>query len=228
MHKVCAALIAKLPSSKIFQQNFHYSFTDWLPFYWEGFEQSTRYSYILESLEDLDLVFKNFDSDYRNNKVKKAKQMVRIEPGEDIKGFFEVAMMSFQRQNLPLPFDFDFFEKYDAAITKHKARKMFFAVDDQNKIHSVAYLLFDHDRVYFHIAGDNPELRGSGASILLVWEAIKFTKNELGLNIFDFEGSMFKPIERVRRQFGATQVPYFEIKKYNSLIFKLLDQIRKR
>ena len=105
MHKICATLIAKLPSSKIFQQNFHYNFTDWLPFYWEGFEQSTRYSYILNNLENLDQVYQNFSSDYRNNKIKKAESTIKVVDDLDTQTFFEVAMMSFQRQKLPLPFD---------------------------------------------------------------------------------------------------------------------------
>jgi len=226
-HKICAKLIEQLPKKALFQQNFHYDFTDWLPFYWAGFEQSTRYSYILEDLSDLDQVFNNFSADYRNNKIRKAQQTIKVVSDLGVEAFFEIAMMSFQRQNLPFPFSIDFFKKYDAAMTENNTRKMFFAVDEQNQIHSVVYLLFDHDRVYYHLAGDNPDLRSSGASILLVWEAIKYTRNELGLNIFDFEGSMIKPIERVRRQFGAVQKPYFEIKKYNSLLFKILEWLKK-
>ena len=67
-HKVCAKLIEQLPKKALFQQNFHYNFTDWLPYYWAGFEQSTRYSYVLENLSDLEQVFNNFSADYRNNK----------------------------------------------------------------------------------------------------------------------------------------------------------------
>ena len=77
------------------------------------------------------------------------------------------------------------------------------------------------------MAGDDPELRNSGAGVLLVWEAIQYTKNELGLNIFDFEGSIIKPIERVRRQFGTKQIPYFNISKYNSKLYWWIQQLKK-
>jgi len=225
-HKICNAFIDQFPKPALFQQNFHYNFTDWLPFYWAGFEQTTRYSYVLEGLQDLDQVYNNFSSDYRNNKIRKAEKAIKVVSNLSVEAFFEVVMMSFQRQGLPLPFSLDFFKEYDAAMVENNSRKLFFAVDNQNRIHSVVYLLFDHDRAYYHLAGDNPDLRRSGASILLVWEAIKYTRNELGLNIFDFEGSMIKPIERVRRQFGAIQKPYFEIKKYNSLLFKILEWLK--
>jgi lipid II:glycine glycyltransferase (peptidoglycan interpeptide bridge formation enzyme) len=228
VHKICETLIQQLPKPALFLQNFHYNFIDWLPFYWAGFEQSTRYSYVLEDLHDLDQVYNNFSSDYRNNKIRKAQQTIKVVSDLSLEAFFEVAMMSFKRQNIAIPFSLDFFKKYDAAMVVHHARQLFFAVDDQNRIHSVVYLLVDHDRAYYHLAGDNPDLRGSGASVLLVWEAIKYTHTKLGLNIFDFEGSMIKPIERVRRQFGAVQKSYFEIKKYNSKIFKTLEWIKKQ
>ena len=226
-HKICAQLIEQLPKKALFQQNFHYNFTDWLPFFWAGFEQSTKYSYVLKDISDLDHTLQNISSNYRNNKIRKAQQIVQTVSNRSIKDFYEVAMMPFQRQKLPLPFGFEFFKKYDQAMQYHNARHLLFAVDEKEQIHSVAYLLVDHDRVYFHLAGDHPDLRKSGAAVLLIWEAIKFTKNELGLNIFDFEGSMIQPIERVRREFGAVQQPYFEIKKYNSLVFRFLEWIKR-
>jgi hypothetical protein len=36
-----------------------------------------------------------------------------------------------------------------------------------------------------------------------MWETIKFTKEELGLNQFDFEGSMMQPVELFFRKVGG-------------------------
>lgn len=225
-HKILKALIEQLPAFALFNQNCFYDLTDWLPFYWQGFQQSTQYSYILNDLSDLEKVYKNFSADYRNNKIKKAKDIVKVVMDKSIEEYFTVETMSFERQKLSFPFSFDYFKKYDAAVQAQNARRLFFAVDEQDRIHSVLYLLIDHDRAYYHLAGDNPELRASGAGILLVWEAIQYTKNELGLNVFDFEGSTIKSIERVRRQFGATQTPYFNLSKYNSKLYQLLRLLR--
>ena len=115
-HKICKELITQFPKVGFFQQNFHYNFTDWLPFYWEGFEQSTRYSYVLEDLQNLDEVYNNFSSDYRNNKIRKAQQNIKVVSDKSTEAFFEVAMMSFKRQNIPLPFSLDFFKEYDAKL----------------------------------------------------------------------------------------------------------------
>ena len=217
--KIIKELIEQLPKVALFNQNFFYNFTDWLPFYWQGFRQTTSYSYVIDDLSDLEKVFSNFSADYRNNKIKKAKESISVVLDRSLEDYYDIASMSFKRQKLTFPFSLDYFKKYDAAIAAQNARQLFFAIDKNDKIHSVVYLLIDHDRAYYHLAGDDPDLRNSGAGTLLVWEAIQYTKNELGLNIFDFEGSMIKPIERVRRQFGAKQVPYFNVSKYGSKLY---------
>jgi GNAT acetyltransferase-like protein len=226
-HKVIKELIESLPTFAFFNQNCFYDLTDWLPFYWKGFQQTTQYSYVLDDLSDLEKVYQNFSPDYRNNKIKKAKESVHIVMDRSIEDYYKVEAMSFERQGMAFPLSLEYLKKYDEAVTLHNARRLFFAVDDQGQIHSVVYLLIDHDRVYYHMAGDNPELRSSGAGILLVWEAIQYTRNELGLNIFDFEGSTIKSIERVRRQFGAQQVPYFNISKYGSKLYQWMRILRK-
>ncbi len=226
IHKVLNALIEQLPPFAFFNQNCFYDLKDWLPFYWKAFSQTTQYSYIIEDLSDLDAVYANISTDYRNNKIKKAKELVQVVTDRSIEEYYEVEAMSFKRQGLVFPFSLSYLQKYDAIVKEKNARQLFFAIDDKNQIHSVLYLLIDHDRAYYHMAGDNPDLRNSGAGILLVWEAIQYTKNVLGLNVFDFEGSIIKSIERVRRQFGAKQVPYFNLTKYGSKIYQLLRVIR--
>jgi len=42
-----------------------------------------------------------------------------------------------------------------------------------------------------------------------MWEAIKFTKNNLSLNEFDFEGSMVPQIEQFFRKFGGHLIPCY-------------------
>lgn len=225
-YKILKELIDQLPPFALFNQNFFYNFTDWLPFYWKGFQQTTQYSYLLDDLSDLEKVYAGFSADYRNNKIKKAKESVRVVMDRSVEDYYKVEAMSFNRQGLTFPFSLEYFKNYDAVLEEHQARKMFFAIDKDDQIHSVLYLLIDHDRAYYHMAGDDPNLRSSGAGVLLVWKAIQYTKNELGLNVFDFEGSTIKAIERVRRQFGAKQIPYFNLTKYGSKVYRMLRLLR--
>ena len=51
----------------VYEQQFHYSFTNWLPFSWQGCVALPRYTYVIEDTSDIDQVWANFSSSYRKN-----------------------------------------------------------------------------------------------------------------------------------------------------------------
>jgi len=153
---------------------------------------------------------------------------VKIVRDLPLEAFYKVNKLSFDRQNITVPYSLAFVQQLDKVLDKHQSREIFFAVDEQEQIHSVAYVIWDQQRAYYLMAGDDPDLRGSGASILLVWKIIQFVRQELGLKEFDFQGSMIQGIERVRRQFGAQQVPYFLIQKKESTLFDWFSSWKRR
>lgn len=222
--EVLRDLVAQLPAFSFYRQRFHYSIKNWLPFYWAKFEETTRYSYIL-TLNDLDEVFAGFKSNIRG-KIRKAEKEVRVSFDFSLEDFDRLHNMTFKRQGLKLPFTFGYLQRLDNALEKNNSRKIFFAVDEQNRLHSAAYLTWDGASAYLHMVGEDPDLRNSGAGILLVWEAMKYTHTTLALKKFDFLGSMIEPIEIVRRSFGAEQVPYFQVKKINSFWLRGLSVFR--
>ena len=69
------------------------------------------------------------------------------------------------------------------------------------------------------------EFEKSGASSLIVFEAIKFASSVS--SFFDLEGSMIKSVEQSFRQFGSIQLPYHNINKYNSSIYILVKSLKK-
>lgn len=214
-------LIDQLPRLAAFEQDFNYTATDWLPFYWRGFRQTTRYSYVLP-LTKMDKLRENLTPDYRNNKLPKAAKRVKVHTGDDLELFYRVHNGSYRRQGLEAPVSFKFLQCLDQALAARRTREIFWAADPKTgAIHSVAYLAWDKQSAYYLMAGDDPALRASGAGILLAWEAIRYTKETLELPLFDFAGSMIRPIERVRRQFGAVQKQYFRVQREWSAAWKL-------
>lgn len=220
-HAILSDLIEQLPPMAGWKQNFHYDISNWLPFYWQGYSQMTRYTYTIE-LDNLDDVYNGINRNMRRN-IKKAKESLSVKEGLSPEAFYRINQLSFDRQEVSMPYGLATFLKHDAALAENQARTIFYAVDEQNKIHSAAYLIWDQQSSYYHLSGDDPALRQSGAGILLIWEAIRYTKEVLGLNRFDFEGSMIPQIEKIRLQFGAKQQPYFYIWKYNSKSYYWLD-----
>jgi hypothetical protein len=221
-HAVLQELLAKMPRLDGFMQNFHYRLQNWLPFYWNGFRQETRYTYLL-NIQNTDAVFRGINRNMRRN-ILKAEERVRLECSDDAHRFFALNALSFARKGLIPPFSKQVFLRHDAALAERGQRQIFFAVDPQGRTHSAAYLIWDTHSAYYHLSGDDPALRSSGAGIWILWQAICFAHRELGLDHFDFEGSMLPEVEAIRRQFGARQTAYFFVWKYSHPLFALLKR----
>lgn len=223
-HQLLEQFIAQLPNLDCIKQDLHYSVSNWLPFHWADFKQSGRYTYLID-LSDLELVFSNINRNMKRN-IRKAANQLSVKQDLPIEEFYAINKMSFDRQGISIPYNLDQLKKHDAALAAKNARKIFYAVDEQGQIHSASYLIWDQSSSYYHLSGDDPNLRQSGAGILLIWEAIQYSCNELGLQTFDFEGSMLKPVEQIRRQFGAQQQHYTRIWQYNSRWYHFIDWLQ--
>jgi hypothetical protein len=219
-------LIQGLPPFDHFVQNFHYPITNWLPFYWQGFSQTTRYTYILEDISNSDIVWSGFESKIRTD-IRKAQKALTIDANPDIDSFLHLNDMTFARQGLKTPYSHALVKRLDKHCQHWNCRKVFIALDSQNRMHAGVYLVWDHQSAYYLMSGANPELRNSGAASLCLWEAIRFASNVCSR--FDFEGSMIEPVERFFRGFGARQVPYSQITKMSrrmQMIFSVRNLIK--
>ncbi|GAB3580021.1 GNAT family N-acetyltransferase [Hymenobacter daeguensis] len=224
-HELLQLLLAQLPEFAAFKQNFYPTATNWLPFYWGKFRQTTFYTYRLHRLRRLAEVEAGLSTGIRRD-IRLARQKVRVAHDLPLSTFYQVNQLSFTRQGLPAPYSEAQFRRLDAALVARQARQLFFAVDEQGRVHSVAYLIWDATTAYYLLAGDDPALRASGAGVLLAWECIRYASEVLRLDCFDFEGSMLPGVERIRVRFGAVQTPYFFVWKYNSRLFELLEKLK--
>lgn len=221
--EIFTELIEKLPKVDSFTQSFHYSVTNWLPLYWKGFQQTTAYTYMIEDLTNLAQVYDNFQSNIKTD-IKKAQKIVECFSDDDIEKFYNINKLTFERQNIQMPHSLDFLRIIDKACSENNCRKIFYAQDEQGRIHAAIYVIWDEQSAYYLMGGGHPELRNSGATSLLLWEAIKFAATVT--KKFDFEGSMVESIERFFRAFGATQKPYFIISK-SSKKFRICQELKK-
>ncbi|NOZ72781.1 MAG: GNAT family N-acetyltransferase [Chloroflexi bacterium] len=223
-HRLFEQLIHKLPRFDFFLQNFHYSITNWLPFYWQGFQQTTRYTYVIEDLSDLDRVWMQFLPKLRAN-IRKARKLVSVRTDLGLETFWHLNRKTFSRQGMDVPYTLDYLIRIDTACAERQQRRIFFAEDAKGHIHAALYLVWDDQAAYYLIGGNDPELQTSGAPSLLIWEAIRFAATVT--RTFDFEGSMIPGVERFFRSFGAKQKPYFRVSKATSLAFQVRQDIRR-
>jgi hypothetical protein len=193
-----------------YEQQYHYSVTNWLPFRWRGYSEMTRYTYVIEDTSDMQKIENDFSSELRRN-IRKAERLVQI--GEDlpIEDIYRVNKMTFDRQNMQMPYSFEFLKHLDEACRAHQCCKSFYAYDENHTIYSIVYIIWDQESVYYIVGGTDPAYKSSQASVLLLRESIRFA-SRLGLK-YDFEGSVIQPIEKAFRSFGGIQKPYFRIYK---------------
>lgn len=227
---LCEALIDQLPAFDYFLQNWHFSMTNWMPFHWRGFRQTTRYTYRLPDLGNLDRVWEGFSPNIRRD-LRKAQNRFSLVLREapEIEDFIDLNKMTFERQGRAPPYSRDFVRRLDAVCADKRCRKIFIAEDAEGRAHAGAYVVWDENSAYYLMGGGDPALRTSGATSLVMWEAIRFSAKVT--RSFDFEGSMIEPVERFFRAFGATQTPYHQVFKTSSrLLFALraLKELQRR
>lgn len=205
-------LAARLPPHHHFAHNLSPANTNWLPWHWLGYAQTTRYTYTLDLSQGEKALWDGFLPKVRTD-ARKALSRFGLEVRSDlgIEAFLAVQRQTFARQGLDTAVPDDVIKRLDAACAERGCRKIFFAVDAQRRIHAAAYLVWDAHRAYYLMGGGDPQLRNSGATSLALWESIRFAATVS--QIFDFEGSMMEPVERFVRGFGADQLPYHRISR---------------
>jgi len=212
---VLRALVDAIPAVDVFRVNTHHTVTNWLPFHWAGYSQTTCYTYVFGDLSDTEALFGEMAPTLRNKIRKAEKGGIRVEHTDDIATFLELNRKVFSRQGAALPYGEDVVRRLDAACKQHDARTILVARDSAGRPHSAVYVVHDGRCMYNLMQGGDPDLRSSGANPLAMWRSIE-RAHELELS-YDFEGSMLESVESFFRSFGAVQKPYFEISRVRSV-----------
>jgi hypothetical protein len=221
-----AYFIERLPAHNYFMQHFHYSFTDWLPFYWKGYRQTTRYNYVLPDIKDLDALWNNLGDEAKRS-IGKARKKYNIEIKRNISTelFMRINNMTYERQKIK-PYHPEMLQKIIAIACSRNQGDIWGAFDEEGRLHAAAFVVWQDNCAYYIAGGSHTELRNSGAHAYVLWQAICDTA--VYSSSFDFEGSMIQGVERFFRAFGAKQMPFFAISKGKvNVIRKIAGIIRK-
>lgn len=223
-HKVLAELIPQLPRTAFFVQHFHPGISDWLPFYWAGFRQTTRYTYTLPDTSDLEIIYAGLKNTVRTD-LKTAARYIAVEQTNDPALLFQLNTLSFARKGLRQSYSFSVFERLYGALAERGHSLGFVARDLQTGApHAGLYLAFDGQQASVLLAGFDPALGiQSRALHALYWEAIRFC-SERGLGL-DFEGSMERGIEHVFRAFGGQRVPYMRVWRAGNRVARAVEAL---
>jgi hypothetical protein len=208
--RLLTELIEGLPPFDHFRMNLSPTITNWLPFYWAGFQATVRYTYRLDDLTDLDRIRSDFQEHVRHA-IKKAESTIAVDHDFPLERLLQLDAETYARQGLSPPTPPDLVRRLDAACSARGARRIMGAVDAAGRTHAALFMVWDERTLYTLINARDPEFRSSGANTLLYWEAIRLA-SEVS-HAFDFEGSMIESIEHFVRGFGGRQTPFFTVSK---------------
>ncbi|MDR2765477.1 MAG: GNAT family N-acetyltransferase [Tannerella sp.] len=218
---LCKQFIDRL-KPRFFLQNFPYTFTDWLPFYWAGYRQTTRYTYLLHNLKDTEHLWNGMNQNLRRN-IRKAREQYRItvQKGIPVDDFLRIQAQTFERQHKRNTQPDEVLRRLVNVCRARQQGELWGGYDDAGRLHAAAFVAWQKRSAYYLAGGGDPSLRFSGAHSLVLWEAIRFAAGHS--ETFDFEGSMLPGVERFFREFGGVQTPYFSISKGR---LSLIDRAR--
>lgn len=215
-------LIKQLPNFSSLTQYFSTSYTNWLPLYWNKFKQSTRYTFVIEDLTDLEKVYNNF-SFYRKKAIRKAQKSYRIEFGYDASQLFELMKKNLFILNEKISFSKVEFVKLIEACEKNNSGQAILCLDSNNQIVCFNYIVWDNLTTHYILSSYDAKICKNGVTDFLLYETIKFASTKT--KEFDFEGSMNKGIAYHFNYFTTKKNQYFMIYKSN-LFFKIYNLLK--
>lgn len=206
-------------------QNFHYSLTHVDTFVVRGYTKTARVTYVINDISKPQELFENF-SYAKKKHIKKTEGLLQVDFAMSAEKFYAFQEACLKQKNQTILYSKRlFFSIYEAAMQRNQA--LIISVKDKlGNVHAASFYVWDAYSSYYLISAIDNNYRASGASTLMVWEAIKYLSDKT--KIFDFEGSMIEAVANSFKQFGSTPTTYYKLYKYNSWSFKLLMNVRKK
>ncbi|MCD4769926.1 MAG: hypothetical protein K8R35_07155 [Bacteroidales bacterium] len=213
--------ISKLPRADAHFINFHYSVTNWLPFFWNGFRQTTRYTYVIEDISDVTIVYNNFSRAKKKN-IKRASEILKVKFDLSAQEFYDHHKYTMGQKGQKVLYTYRVFERLYRSSYENRSGRTIYAIDSDDNIHSAIFCVWDNNSAYDLISTIDDKFKNSGSASLLVQELIKYLSGKV--NKFDFEGSMFESVENSFRQFGTVQKPYHRIYRIDNILLRFVYQ----
>ena len=187
----------------LYCQKFSPEVTNWLPFYWRGFRQTTRYTYRFDPLESLDTLMAKAQPQ-RRKRMELLRQECTLDRQVGAKEFAAFHNEYYLRKsghNLLSPTTVE--RVCTTALDRGNAL-LYGLRDSHGNLQVADFVVFDRMCAHSLMSGMAPNAPRNSTT-LLFWHLIDNLYGRTAT--FDFEGSMDPGIEQFFRSFGATQTP---------------------
>lgn len=194
----------------VYEQQFHWSFHNWLPFRWGGCTAEPRYTYVIEDTSSLDNMWTAMDKKCRKL-IKKGQKHGTLDTSIGFDEFWLEHSKVFAKQGLDVPFSKELFYRLYCACKERQCGQFMCERLDNGDVASLVFEVWDERSMYSLVGGSVPEYQNLETYHAVRWEAMKMA-HEKNL-MFDFEGSVIKRISRSVREYGGEPKIYFRIRK---------------
>ena len=190
-----------------FDYNFSVGFDDWLAFHWQGFRQTTRYTYRIAPTRQDDWRM-NLAGNTKNDTSHAERSGVFIHDVDNSSNLIDLVTGTFARQGAKSPLRKSKLSAFIDSLLRLKIATIKEAVDPHGNCMAALCLARDEKAEFLILSGFR-EGAIRGTTSLLIAAAVDQCLD--AGRIFDFEGSMIKPIEKFYRGFGGALTPYHRI-----------------
>lgn len=205
------ALRAMLPAHRSFMVQYSTAFTDWLPYYWQGYGQTTRYTYRIDLSVGFDAVCAGIRPDAMK-KIRKAERDGLRLVSASVDDLLRLCHISMSRQDAKGLASALLARLAEASVARGVG-EIVGCEDAAGQLLAAVFLVHDHDTAYTIASGQIRDGQGRNAGAYALYQAILIAGRTEGIHTFDFEGSMLEGVEGFFRSFGGVQTPYFRLTK---------------
>lgn len=134
---------------------------------------------------------------------------LQVTQSDDVQALLPLITNTFRRQGHDLWFRWDEVTACQSALRRRGKSRCFYTLAEDGHIVAGVAIVWDHRRSHYLLGGHDHDRSHRGALSLALWEAMRFSRLELGLREFDLEGSHLPAVDRFFRQFRGSLVPYY-------------------
>ncbi len=190
--------------SMILMQCFSPQVTDWLPFHWKGFRQTTRYTYRFDPIPAPSML-KSLAAKERRKGIEAVEEAYSVDCQVDVSEFSRFHTSYWERRSGHDLLDRDFIERVCSTAIARGQGLLYGLRNDDGVLMAARFVVFDNRCAYSLLSALHADaLRNS--MTLLVWKLVSDLYGRT--SAFDFEGSMDLGIGHFYHSFGTVQTPF--------------------
>lgn len=188
-----------------------------------GFKIKERTTYRVEDLSDMDAVVNAFCKNKR--RMLQKAQDLHADRTMEIEEFCQFHVRCLAERKRKPSYSREFLQVLERKAHRLKQCQIISVRNADGQVYAAAFVVWDKRFLYYLVPTYDVRYKDSGASALLVLEAMKLAREKQVH--FDFEGSNERNIAKNYQQFGSTPVKYFSVEKYYKPLFRLAIWMQK-